>query len=267
MNKGICLVVLTDPLNLLIAKLFKCFSNNSSCYHAIGTYNKDEIRLVQIYQSTPIPWIKTAADLMKYAVKITYCETEQNLEFLTKSYEQLLLMLLTNVEEYNFNGIDLIVDGHTDKEVLNLANLEAQKLMTCFGNLFVNNLEFQQHILNHRNNSHILTKYIVNDRDSWLKLGELLRVEDFKIIDYQQLVNIYNVNDNLPKLVNKDIKMVISVDDNILTRLSDLNNYTKAQLIDVLVYIESLRDSSGLSDSRFAQLQNEIVTKLTKLIQ
>lgn len=264
MNKGICLVVLTDPLNLLIAKLFKCFSNNSNCYHAVGTYNKDEINLVQIYQSTPIPWIKTIADLMKYAVKITYCETDEILDFSAKSYEQLLLLLLTNVEEYNFsNRTDLLVDGHIDKEVLNLANLEVQKLMTCFSDLFVSNIEFQQHILNHRTNSHILTKYIVNDRDSWLKLGELLKVDNFKIVDYQELINVYNSNDNLPKLVNRDIKLIVSLDDNILTRLSDLNNYTRAQLIDVLVYIESLRDSSGLSDSRFAQLQNEIVSKLS----
>lgn len=44
----------------------------------------------------------------------------------------------------------------------------------------------------------------------------------------------------------------------------DLSHLTDKQLQDVLVYIDSLRDTSGTYDTRFANLQNEIVMELAK---
>lgn len=42
----------------------------------------------------------------------------------------------------------------------------------------------------------------------------------------------------------------------------NLVSLTEAQLIDILVYIDSLRDSDGVGDTRFANLQNEITHEL-----
>src|SRR5436190_10255947 len=82
-TKGICFATLTDPLNLLIAKLFKCFalSPDLSPYHAVGMFNGNELHLVHIYQFTPIAWINNTDVLMSFASQIAYCETNEILTF------------------------------------------------------------------------------------------------------------------------------------------------------------------------------------------
>lgn len=45
---------------------------------------------------------------------------------------------------------------------------------------------------------------------------------------------------------------------------SDLTNLTEGQLIDVLIYIDSLRDFNGNSDKRFANINNDIIRELAR---
>ena len=44
----------------------------------------------------------------------------------------------------------------------------------------------------------------------------------------------------------------------------NLTAFTDSQLIDILVYIDSLRDTNGSADTRFANLQNEITHELAR---
>lgn len=62
------------------------------------------------------------------------------------------------------------------------------------------------------------------------------------------------------EFLRKDSKHIISVP----MYSGNLLGLTDQQLIDILVYIDSLRDSDGSGDTRFANLQNEITHELAR---
>lgn len=99
----------------------------------------------------------------------------------------------------------------------------------------------------------------------------------------RNMITIYNnliIDTNINKIdINKDINIILNPDlindkfssneiasvirSNINTQnKTDLSILSNAQLFDVLIYIDSLRDSYGFSDNRFSCVQNLIAKEL-----
>ena len=71
----------------------------------------------------------------------------------------------------------------------------------------------------------------------------------------------------MPKIIltfNDDVDEILQEKYQILT--SEKNNYKRysnQQLMDILIYIDSLRDSNGNGNNKYCKLQNDITYELT----
>jgi len=83
------------------------------------------------------------------------------------------------------------------------------------------------------------------------KIPHLNKIQPKEVIITASKQDIY-----VPNINSKDVPLTIYNGN--LTQLSE------AQLLDILVYIDSLRDSSGNGDCKFATLQNKIVHELAR---
>ena len=102
-----------------------------------------------------------------------------------------------------------------------------------------------------------------------------------QILALRNMITIYNnliINLNIKYIdINKDVNIILNPDlihhtsssDEIISIIksnintqnkTDLSILSQIQLFDILIYIDSLRDSSGFSDNRFSGIQN-IITK------
>jgi hypothetical protein len=103
------------------------------------------------------------------------------------------------------------------------------------------------------------------------------------VIDMGIIIDIYNeiIKDtDIPKIsvseentISKNVTIVIpgeysdsslkmSNDISISMYNSDLSRVSESQLLDILIYIDSLCDTDGISDNRFSNLQNRITREL-----
>lgn len=97
------------------------------------------------------------------------------------------------------------------------------------------------------------------------------------IITYNNLISDANlpsieISDKINILLKPDIifphssnfDIISTISNNISSEnKSDLNELSDMQLFDILIYIDSLRDTSGLMDNRFSSVQNEITRELS----
>lgn len=117
-------------------------------------------------------------------------------------------------------------------------------------------------------------------KDLGCRLTDIITAnEKFMTVDLRALIDDYNKaidNTNLSKIdipkyeVSKPAILILNhykseiQDVSIIPMNShDLSSLTTSQLSDILIYIDSLRDSDGNTDLRFATLQNNIVYHLS----
>lgn len=184
-----------------------------------------------------------------------------------------------------------IVDNNFD----NIINKEIMKLKKSFFEIYTNHkilLDTDLSIFidkidsnnNKINDDEILIKSIeLKNLGYWLNqiIYSDNKLEQKSAI--KNMISIYNnliINSNIEQInTNKDINIVLNPDlinngsssnDIILIISSNINTQNKTdfsvlsytQLFDVLIYIDSLRDSSGFSDIRFSGVQNLITKEL-----
>jgi len=92
--------------------------------------------------------------------------------------------------------------------------------------------------------------------------NNLIIKSDIEYIDINKDINMILNPDLIPnKSSPEKIKSIIRSNINTQNK-TDLSVLSYTQLFDVLIYIDSLRDSSGFSDNRFSSVQNLITKEL-----
>lgn len=95
--------------------------------------------------------------------------------------------------------------------------------------------------------------------------NNVVRDTDLNEIEIPHLGGLYTISRGaVITLPNHEAikKTKLSISIPVAMQEGNLVSLTEAQLIDILVYIDSLRDSDGIGDTRFANLQNEITHEL-----
>jgi hypothetical protein len=182
-----------------------------------------------------------------------------------------------------------------DHNFEDIMNNEILKFKECFFKIYTNHSIFdnidlsifipetesiKKSILN---NDKFLIKDIKN-LGYWLnqiiisnnKLEQILAVKNTITIYNNLIINTdiqsININKNFTIILNpdticyeNDFEQIVSIiRSNIITQnKTDLSILSYKQLFDILIYIDSLRDSSGFADNRFSGVQNLITKELS----
>ena len=140
----------------------------------------------------------------------------------------------------------------------------------------------QQQVSNNIDNGNCLLKYIdIKNLGYWLDQIISSNNKTEQTLSLKNMITIYNnliVNLNIKYIdINKNVNIILNPDlihhtsssDEIISIIrsnintenkTDLSILSHTQLFDILIYIDSLRDSSGVSNDRFSGVQN-IITK------
>jgi hypothetical protein len=121
--------------------------------------------------------------------------------------------------------------------------------------------DYISHLANNFMNKEALT---INLNGMINAYNEIIKGTNLKKIEVQNIGRSYTISRNGIVMMTGD-KSVCDVPNNlkILSMYNaNLTNIPDSQLLDVLVYIDSLRSSDGIKDTRYINLQNEITHEL-----
>lgn len=206
----------------------------------------------------------------------------------TKSIKNTLSFEVKKSNNY-INVIDVNFDDIINDEIFKLKesfikiHTSYKILLDVDISIFVSKTKFYKD--NQNNNNELLIKRVdIKNLGYWLNQIIISNNKLEQNSAVKNMITIYNnliiksdieyidVNKNINMILNPDlininsstqeIKLIIrsNIDTENKTDLSVLS-YT--QLFDVLIYIDSLRDSSGFSNNRFSAVQNLITKELT----
>lgn len=177
----------------------------------------------------------------------------------------------------------------------NIINDEILKLKECFLkiytnhkifldidiDIFISKIESTTDHFNQINNEFLIKRIDIKNLGYWLNqiITTNNKLDQHSAV--RNMITIYNNLDSNIELIdiNKDINIILNPDlisidsshEKIISIIrSNINTQNKTnldvlsytQLFDVLIYIDSLRDSSGISDNRFSGIQNLIAKEL-----
>lgn len=232
--------------------------------------------------------------VMKHKIKSGYNLINKVLSLLSKN--PIILPnfetheLITNKISFNINNG--FINDINDSNILDICNKEIYKLNKRFNKLFSNNREFASSIdlssipLSLDNISSIdTTNYGIKNIGNYLsqlvnstnKNEQALAIKNMTIT-YNNLILGTNLKMiNLPEKINSLLEPnIIDVNSEISEIISvinininsyhetDLKPLSAKQLFDILIYIDSLRDTNGTTDTRFSGIQNLIVKELSR---
>lgn len=184
-----------------------------------------------------------------------------------------------NVIDNNFENIisneilklkECFLKIYTNHKILLDASIFKEKVVEDRFNQ-INDDDFLTKVINIKNLGYWINQIIISNN----KIEQSCAVKNMITI-YNNLINksnieYINLDNDINIMLNPDLipdkcsseKIIAIVQSNINTQNeTDLNILSSTQLFDVLIYIDSLRDSSGFSDNRFSGVQNLITREL-----
>lgn len=200
--------------------------------------------------------------------------TETNFNDSTKIYPCSLLNKTVSVILHN-NSYTIDYEN-----ILESSRKEIIKLSAAFIDLFINNRTFRNNILSY--NFELENLKDLQRLNNYIERIIQSLNDDIVNINIDELVNIYNnivkntklnkinIKNNSNFTISRQAILTISNHEiNIPNKVipipiynADLKSLSDEQLMDILIYIDSLKDNNS-NDTRFASLQNQITYELS----
>lgn len=157
-----------------------------------------------------------------------------------------------NVERKNLSGNPLPLSITPNKNI----KIITEVIACTFGETYCQNFNYLQDLGCQLNN-------LVNSKDLVINVGDI-------IATYNN-ISENKITVNNEKTISKEVTLVVPCEENIninkdeiSVHSENLNSIRNDQLIDILIYIDSLRDGNGINDIRFVDLENKIVRELAR---